>query len=88
MLSTVTFCARARCNVRELRSNITTADHDDPLGQILKLHDVVAGDGVLRSGKVEQDRASASSNHNVTAFERAAFHYDRVPCGLWKRAIP
>jgi hypothetical protein len=38
--------ARARRNVRELRSNITSTDHDDLLGQILKLHECVAGDGV------------------------------------------
>ena len=54
------------------------ADHDDPLGQCVKLHECIADDGVLRAGKAKRDRACASGNHDVTAFERAAFHYDSV----------
>src|ERR1700730_6158142 len=69
-------CTRAGRNVRELRGNVTAADHHDPLGQSLKLHEFIAGDGVLRTWKVERDRAS--SNHDVTAFEHAAIYLDRV----------
>ena len=39
-----------------LRRDVASADHDDPLGQILKLHECIAGNGVLRTGKVERDR--------------------------------
>jgi hypothetical protein len=69
---------RARSDMRELGRDIATPDHDDSLRQFLELHECLAGDGVLRTGKAERDRACASGNHNVTALERAVFDYDRV----------
>ena len=69
---------RAGGDMRELGRDVAATDHDDPRGQILKLHECIAGNGVLRTGEVERDLACASGNHDVTAFERAAFHYDRV----------
>ena len=71
-------CTRARGDMGELGRDVAATDHDDPLRQILKLHECIAEDGVLRTVEAERDRARASGNHDVTAFERAAFHYDRV----------
>jgi hypothetical protein len=61
---------RASGDVRELGRDVAATDHDDP-GQILKLHESIAGDGVLRTGKVGWGWAR---QRQLRCIERAAFH--------------
>jgi hypothetical protein len=75
--------ARARGNVRELGRDVPAADHQNAVGQMLKLHEHVARDGVLCVGEVERDRARAACNQPLRGRPSTATVSESV-----KRAMP
>src|SRR5262249_12384172 len=66
------FCACARRDVRELGRDVAAADHHDAFRQMLKLHERIARDGMLRPGKLQRDRPRATGYQDVTGLQGAS----------------
>src|SRR5262249_5658873 len=67
--------------------NIPATDHDNALGELLKLHEGIAGDRVLGTRKIERNRVRTRGNHDGAALDDPTFNGNRVRCGEASAAV-
>jgi hypothetical protein len=59
--------------VGELGRDVAAANHYDAFRQILKLHERIARDGMLRPGKLQHDWSRATGYQDVMGLQGASF---------------